>query len=39
MDSIMNPKVKTMEGKRVGAHFLAHNISRVEGRVEVLGWD
>ncbi len=39
MDSIANPKVKTMEGKGVGACFLAHNISGVEGLVRAPGWD
>jgi hypothetical protein len=39
MDSIVNLKVKTMEGKGVGARFLAHSTSRVKGRAGVLGWD
>jgi len=39
MDSTVNPKVKTMEGKKVGVHSLAHNISGVEGRAEVSKWD
>jgi hypothetical protein len=39
MDSIANPKVKTMEGKGVGACFLAHNILGVEGPVRAPGWD
>jgi len=33
MDSIMNPKVKTMEREGVGAHSLARNTLKVEGRV------
>jgi len=39
MDSTASPKVKTTEGKGVGACFLAHNTSGVEGRVGVPGWD
>jgi len=39
MHSTLNPKVKTMEGKGVGARSLAHNISGVEGCVGVPGWD
>jgi len=35
MDSTMSPKVKTMEGKSVGACSLAHNTSRVEGVLEL----
>jgi hypothetical protein len=38
MDSTMSPKVKTMKGEGIGARSLAHNISRVEGRVRALGW-
>ncbi len=34
----MSPKVKTMKGEGIGARSLAHNISRVEGRVRALGW-
>jgi len=30
MDSIASPKVKTMEGKKVGACFLARSTSRLE---------
>jgi hypothetical protein len=37
MDSTTSPKVKAMEGG-VGAHSMAHNTSRVEGHVRVLGW-
>jgi hypothetical protein len=37
MDSIASPKVKIMEEERVGAHSLALNISRVEGRAGVMG--
>jgi hypothetical protein len=39
MDSIANPKVKTMEGKRVRVHSLAHNTWGVERHAGVLGWD
>jgi hypothetical protein len=39
MDSIANPKVNITEGKGVGAHSLARNISRVEGHVGAPGWD
>ncbi len=38
MDSIMNPKMKTMEGKKVGARSLAHNTSGVKRRARALGW-
>ncbi len=31
MDSIVNPKVKTTERKRVGSHSLARNTSRGKG--------
>ncbi len=34
---IASPKVKTVEGKKVGAHSLARNTSGVEGRARVLG--
>jgi hypothetical protein len=36
MDSIASPEVKSTEGKGVGVHSLAHNISRVEGVLELL---
>ncbi len=36
--STMNPKVKAMEGQRVGAHSMVRNISKVEGRPGSLGW-
>ncbi len=39
MDSIVSLKVKTVEGIRVGARSLVRNISGVEGRAGVLGWD
>jgi hypothetical protein len=39
MDSTKNPKVKTMEGKRVGVRSLICNTSGVEGRARALGWD
>jgi len=38
MDSIVNPKVKTTEGKGVGAHSLVRNTSGAEGHVRVPGW-
>jgi hypothetical protein len=38
MDSTISPKVTSMEGKGVGARFLAHNISGVEGRVGTSRW-
>jgi len=38
MDSIVNPKVKTTEGKGVGAHSLVCNTSGAEGHVGVPGW-
>jgi hypothetical protein len=34
---IASPKVKTVEGKKVGAHSLARNTSGVEGRARVSG--
>jgi hypothetical protein len=39
MDSIASSKVKRAEGKGVGALFLIHNTSEVEGRTGALGWD
>jgi len=39
MDSTTSPKVKTMEGKRVGAHSLVCSTSGVEGRVGAPRWD
>jgi hypothetical protein len=39
MDLTTNPKLKTTEGERVGACFVAHNTSKVEGHVGVSGWD
>jgi hypothetical protein len=38
MDSIMNPKVKTMKGKGIGAHSLAYITSKVEGCARAPGW-
>jgi hypothetical protein len=38
MDSIMSPKVMTMEGKGVRVHSLTRNTSVVEGRVGVSRW-
>jgi len=39
MDSIMSPKVKTMEGEGIGTRSLAYNILGVEGRARAPGWD
>jgi len=39
MDSIASPRVKTIEGKEVGAHSLACSTLEVEGCVRVSGWD
>ncbi len=39
MDSITNPKVKTMEREGVVARPLVRNTSEVKGRVGALGWD
>ncbi len=38
MDSIVSPKVKTMEGEGVEVCSLARNTSRVEGHTKVSGW-
>jgi len=38
MDSITNPKVKTVE-EGVAAHPLVHSTSAVKGRVGAPGWD
>jgi len=35
MDSTLSPKVKTTEGKGVGAHFLFNNTLGIEGCVGV----
>jgi hypothetical protein len=32
----MSPKMKTIEGKGIGANSLAYSISRVEGHVRAL---
>jgi len=37
-NSIVNPKVKTMEGKGVGAHPLAYSTLGVKGCVRVPVW-
>jgi hypothetical protein len=37
MDSTLSPKVKTLEGKGVGAHSLVRNTSKVKGHVGALG--
>jgi hypothetical protein len=39
MDSITNPKVKTAEGKGVGAHSLARSTLGVEGCAGAPRWD
>jgi hypothetical protein len=39
MDPIASPKVKTTEGKGVGARSLTHNISGVEGCARTPVWD
>jgi len=39
MDSNVSPKVKTMEGKGIGACSLARNTLGVEGCAGALGWD
>jgi len=38
MDSNMNPKIKTMEGEKVGAFSLTCNTSGVERHVGTSGW-
>jgi hypothetical protein len=38
MDSIPNPKVKTIKGEGVRACSLARSTLGVEGRVRALGW-
>jgi hypothetical protein len=38
IDSTLNPKVKTTEGKKVKVRSLAHNNSGVKRRVGALGW-
>ncbi len=38
IDSIANPRVKTMKGEEVGARSLAHNISGVKRCVRTPGW-
>jgi len=38
MDSITNPKLKTMEGEGVGARPLVCSTSEVKGRVGASGW-
>jgi len=37
MDSIVNPKVKTVEGEGVRAHSLVRNTLGVEGHAGALG--
>jgi hypothetical protein len=38
MDSTVNPKVKIMEGKKVGARSLVCSTLGIEGHVGALGW-
>jgi hypothetical protein len=38
MDSTTSPKVKTIEGKGVGARSLDHNTLGVEGHAGALRW-
>jgi len=38
MDPTTSPKVKMMEGERVGVHSLVHNTSGVEGCSGASGW-
>jgi len=38
MDSIMSPKVKTMEGEEIGARSLVRNTSGLEGHARALRW-
>jgi hypothetical protein len=39
MDSIVSPKVKTLEGEGIGACFLSCSILGVEECAKVPGWD
>jgi hypothetical protein len=39
MDSIVNPKVKTLKEDGIRAHFLARSTSRVEGCARASRWD
>jgi len=39
MDSIVNPKVKTMEGEKVGVHSLAYSTSWYRGMLELRDGD
>jgi hypothetical protein len=38
MDSTASPKMKTMEGEKVGAHYLACNILGAKGHVGAPRW-
>jgi hypothetical protein len=38
IDSTMSPKVKTIEGERVGVHSLAHNTLGVKGHAGASKW-
>jgi hypothetical protein len=38
INSIVSPKVKTLEGQGVGARSLVRSTSRVKGRVGAPGW-
>jgi hypothetical protein len=39
MDSIVSPKVKIVEGKKIRAHSLTHNTLGVKGHVGAPRWD
>ncbi len=39
MDLTTSPKVKTTEGKGIGARSPVHNTLGVKGRARALGWD
>jgi hypothetical protein len=39
MDPTMSPKVKTLEGKGVGARSLTCSTLRIKGHVGTSGWD
>jgi len=39
MDSIASPKVKTTQGRKVGAHSLVRTTLGVEGRAGARAWD
>ncbi len=39
MDSTTSPKVKMIEGERIGVRSLAHNTMGVKGHVRAPRWD